>query len=37
MITKELVKVAHGLDMQVHDHLIIGREGHYSFRAEGKL
>jgi len=36
-ITGELVKVARGLDITVHDHIIISREGYYSFREMGKL
>ena len=37
VITKELIKVARGLDIAVHDHLIICSEGYYSFREQGKL
>lgn len=36
-ITKELVKVAKGLGISVHDHLIICTDGYYSFRQENKL
>jgi DNA repair protein RadC len=37
LITGDLVKVARGLDITVHDHLIVSREGYYSFRESGKL
>jgi DNA repair protein RadC len=33
-MTKTLVDVAQALGIQIHDHLIIGRNGHFSFRAE---
>lgn len=36
-ITGELVDVARSLDITVHDHLIVSREGHYSFRESGKI
>ena len=34
---RELVRVAQGLGIAVHDHLIICRDGHYSFREHGNL
>ena len=37
LITRELVDVARGLDIAVHDHLIVSSEGYYSFRESGKL
>jgi DNA repair protein RadC len=37
LITRDLVDVARGLDITVHDHLIVSREGYYSFRESGKL
>jgi len=37
LITRELVKVAKGLDIAVHDHLIVSREGYYSFRESGRI
>ena len=36
-MTKTLVGVAEALGIQIHDHVIIGRNGHYSFRAERML
>jgi DNA repair protein RadC len=36
-VTRELVRVAQGLGIAVHDHLIICRDGHYSFREHGTL
>jgi DNA repair protein RadC len=32
-MTREIVDVAQRLNIAVHDHLIIGRNGHASFRA----
>jgi DNA repair protein RadC len=34
-MTKEMVAAAKTLDITVHDHIIIGRDGHSSFRALG--
>jgi DNA repair protein RadC len=36
-VTQELVRVARGLGIAVHDHLIICKDGHYSFRERGNL
>lgn len=36
-MTKEIVKAGKALGVAVHDHLVIGRQGHYSFRAEGLM
>ncbi|WP_279479699.1 DNA repair protein RadC [Aureimonas sp. SK2] len=36
-MTKTLVGVAEALGIQIHDHLIIGRNGHFSFRAQQLL
>ena len=36
-IAKEVQKAAHALGVQVHDHLIIGRAGHTSFKSQGLL
>jgi DNA repair protein RadC len=36
-ITAELARVARGMGMSVHDHLIICKEGHYSFLEHGEL
>ncbi len=36
-ITGELVRVARGLQIAVHDHLIICRDGYYSFREHGHI
>ena len=37
LITSELVRVARGLQITVHDHLIICRDGYYSFREHGQM
>ena len=37
LITDELVRVAKGLQITVHDHLIVCRDGYYSFRERGQL
>ena len=37
LITAELVRVARGLQIAVHDHLIICRDGYYSFREHGQI
>jgi len=37
LITSELVRVARGLQITVHDHLIICRDGYYSFRERGQM
>ncbi|MCK4910679.1 MAG: DNA repair protein RadC [Thermodesulfovibrionales bacterium] len=37
LITAELVRVAKGLQITVHDHLIVCRDGYYSFRERGQL
>ncbi|MBI5191452.1 MAG: DNA repair protein RadC [Nitrospirae bacterium] len=36
-ITASLVTAAKAMDIEVHDHLIIGKEGYYSFRDSGLL
>ncbi|MCC6920855.1 MAG: DNA repair protein RadC [Alphaproteobacteria bacterium] len=36
-MTKEIVAAARPLGIAVHDHLVIGRNGHRSFRADGLL
>jgi DNA repair protein RadC len=36
-MTKEIVKAGKILGVAVHDHLVIGRRGHFSFRAEGLM
>jgi DNA repair protein RadC len=36
-ITTALISAAKSMDMDVHDHLIIGSEGYYSFRDQGLL
>lgn len=36
-LTRTLSDAAASLQIRVHDHMIIGRDGHYSFAAEGKL
>ncbi len=37
LITAELVRVARGLQITVHDHIIICRDGYYSFRERGQM
>jgi DNA repair protein RadC len=34
-MTKEIISAAEKLDISVHDHLIVGRDGHISLRAAG--
>ncbi|MCA3676171.1 MAG: DNA repair protein RadC, partial [Methylobacterium sp.] len=36
-MTREIIEHAEALGLTVHDHLIIGRKGHASFRAMGLL
>lgn len=36
-ITNTLITAAKSMDIEVHDHLIIGRDGYYSFRDSGLL
>ena len=36
-ITKDVQKAAQALGVQVHDHLIIGKSGHTSFKSQGLL
>ena len=36
-MTREIVALANPLGITVHDHLIVGRNGHASFRALGLL
>ncbi len=36
-ITKEVAKAAQTLGVQLHDHLIVGRSGHTSFKSQGLL
>ena len=31
-MTKQIVEIARGLGIEVHDHLIVGRDGHVSLR-----
>jgi DNA repair protein RadC len=33
-MTQAIVEVARGLGIAVHDHIIVGREGHTSFKAQ---
>jgi DNA repair protein RadC len=32
-MTKQIVEIARGLGIEVHDHIIVGRDGHASLRA----
>lgn len=36
-LTKELASAAHSVGITVHDHIIVGKGGHFSFRANGML
>ena len=36
-MTKRIVEAAKPLGLAVHDHVVIGSSGHYSFRAHGLL
>ena len=36
-ITKKIAEAGHHMGVQVHDHVIIGREGHVSLRAKGLI
>ncbi len=36
-VTREIVQAGIGLGVAVHDHLVIGRDGHFSFKSEGLL
>ena len=36
-ITASLVEAAKSMDIEVHDHIIIGKEGYFSFRDSGLL
>ncbi len=36
-MTKEIVKVANGLGIKVHDHIILAKEGHASFKGLGLI
>jgi DNA repair protein RadC len=35
--TQQLVQAATAVGLQLHDHIIIGTEGHYSFKGAGEL
>ncbi|MFO1242103.1 MAG: DNA repair protein RadC [Rickettsiales bacterium] len=36
-MTKAIVQAARALNISVHDHLIIGKKGHYSFKSNGLI
>jgi DNA repair protein RadC len=36
-MTKQIVEVAKPLGIAVHDHIIVGKEGHASFRGLGLI
>ena len=36
-MTEEIVRAARALDVVVHDHLIIAKSGHISFKAMGLM
>ena len=37
LMTKEIVEATRALSIEIHDHLIIGITGHFSFKAEGLI
>ena len=36
-ITRQIIEAAAPFDISVHDHLIVGRDGHLSLRADGLI
>jgi DNA repair protein RadC len=36
-MTRELVDIAKPLGIEIHDHVIVGRDGHVSFRGLGLI
>jgi DNA repair protein RadC len=36
-MTKKIVDAGQRLGVMVHDHVIVGRKGHFSFRSNGLL
>jgi DNA repair protein RadC len=36
-MTQEIIQASKPLNIEIHDHLIIGRSGHFSFRGEGLI
>ena len=36
-MTREIKEAAEALGVAIHDHLVIGRKGHASFRSLGRL
>jgi len=36
-MTKRVIEAARTLGVQVHDHVVIGRRGHYSFKSNGLI
>lgn len=36
-VTREIIQAGLGVSVAVHDHLVIGAEGHYSFKSEGLI
>jgi DNA repair protein RadC len=36
-VTKRIIKAAEGVDVRIHDHLIIGKNTHTSLRAQGHI
>lgn len=35
LLTKQIVKALESIDIKLHDHLIVGSKGHYSFKSNG--
>ena len=36
-ITKQIIQALKPIDITVHDHVIIGKHGHYSFKSHGLI
>jgi DNA repair protein RadC len=36
-MTKAIVEIARGLGIAVHDHIIVGRDGHTSLKGQGLM
>ena len=36
-MTKRVIEAARALGVAVHDHVVIGRQGHYSFKGNGLI
>ena len=36
-MTREIVKAASPLGIAIHDHIVVGRKGHVSFKGQGLM